>query len=110
MSGWQPDGMGIQDGNGSYSVRFIRPDMPGSLVTITFYPVIYSGRPGVYSVERAHEWVTGTSKDSRYAEVPGVAPQRSLEVASRLARTLAGEALQDAASITWDGQPFHKVG
>lgn len=112
MNGWQPGGMGITSGQDadSYSVSFTHPAAPGSELTVTFYPVIYSGRPGVYTVERLDRWTAGTWRDVRYAEVPGVVPQASLEVASRLARSFAEDALRNPARIGWDGQPFQMAG
>jgi hypothetical protein len=63
---WRPDGTGvvtsgdcggdIQAGE-SWSVRFIRPDKPGSLLTVTFYPVEYDECPGEFVMQRKIEWM-----------------------------------------------------
>lgn len=60
VAGWQPDGTGvvsngdcggdIQRGE-SYSVRFVHPDLYGSLVTITYYAVEYDECPGEFAVQ-----------------------------------------------------------
>lgn len=66
-SDWRPDGTGVEP-NGdavggdiqrgeSYSVRFIRPDRPRSLVTVSFYATESDNNPGEYGVQRQVEWL-----------------------------------------------------
>lgn len=65
-SQWRADGDGvgssgdcggdIQWGD-SYSVRYVRPDMPGSLITVTFYAVEYDENPGEFGVQRQVEFM-----------------------------------------------------
>jgi hypothetical protein len=63
-NGWCPDGTGVRS-NGdygrdiqrgdSYSVRFVRPDMRGSLITVSFYAVEYAKCLGEFAVQRRDE-------------------------------------------------------
>jgi hypothetical protein len=119
---WQADGRGVLDGGtcggdiqagNSYAVRFIRPDLPGSMITVTFYPV--ADCPPGFVVERQVEWLVcedpadpgGTEVWSRYAydrpygtvfPHPDQAQDDAYEAATQ---TL------DLASVygRWDGQP-----
>lgn len=63
---WEADGTGvvsngdqggdIQRGD-SYSVRFTHPDLPGSLITVSFYAVEYEENPFEFVVQRQVEWM-----------------------------------------------------
>jgi hypothetical protein len=120
---WRSDGSGvvsngdcggdIQDGE-SFSVRYIRPDMPGSLITVTFYPVTYEELPGEWQVERQVEWMVcedpadpGSteiwSEESRQIVSALVSTVQS--EAEREARELAELALYQGSAHGWDGQP-----
>jgi hypothetical protein len=123
MATWQPDGTGIQDGGdcggdiqagNSYSVRFTRRDMPGSLVTITFYPVEYDNCPGEFVVQRQIEWMvcrdprdpgsTEIWSDVEYDDVSDTV-SGTVAGAEREACGKATYALGTADEIKWDGQP-----
>src|SRR5215469_3802815 len=64
--GWypHPDGVteagdvggDIQAGK-SWSVRFVRDDLPCCLIDVTFYPVQYEETPGEWAVQRQVEWL-----------------------------------------------------
>jgi hypothetical protein len=126
VRGWHPDGTGItsegdsaggdiQRGD-SYSVRFICDDIPGSLVTVTFYAAEPGEDSGGYVVQRQIEWMVcedpadpgGTEiwSDVEYDDT--VLPDwASLAIAEAEARRNAGIALAfDADDISWNGHPF----
>jgi hypothetical protein len=120
--GWRPDGTGVTSGGdcggddqrgGSYSVRFVRDDLPGSMITVSFY-VIERG-PWRYGVDHKTEWMvcadpanrddteiwSDESYDAATDEV-----YTSPVTARAEARDLAQSALDDAdAYADWDGQP-----
>ena len=63
---WQADGTGVQPGGDiggdiqagdSYSVRYRRADLPGSMITWTAYPVEYDNCPGEFVVQTQTEWL-----------------------------------------------------
>ncbi len=121
---WQPDGTGVTDGGlagdhiqrgRSWSVRFVRPDLPGSRITVTFYAAACSERPGGFVVQRQIEWLVcedpadpwGTEvwSDTDYKDVTDEVI-RSQGAAEREARRFAEAALGLAADYgQWDGQP-----
>lgn len=119
---WQPDDSGVTSGGDaggdeqagdSYSVRFTRPDLPGSLITVSFYASKTGRRE--YGVTRQVEWLVcadpsdpgGTEiwSDYSYDEVSPV-PVGSRAEAEALAREFAESALDDPTAYGgWDGQP-----
>lgn len=121
---WQQDGSGVVDGGdiggdiqagNSYSIRYVRQDLPGSLITVTFYPVQYDGsEPGEWSIQRQTEWLVcedpadpgGTEiwSDGDYQDVACVDAD-SVEVAEWEARDLATAALGDGWTHDWSGLP-----
>lgn len=122
-SEWRPDadgaGLGpdiggdIQRGN-AYSVRYIRPDMPGSLITVSFYPVEYDSCLGEFVVQRQVEWLVcedpsdpgGTEiwSDYDYTDVSDVVAGSAGE-AEQEAREFADAALGQGWTHRWDGEP-----
>ena len=123
---WRPDGIG-GDGNGdavggdyqrgdSYGVRFVRDDMPGSLIDVTFYAVEYDENPGEFRVQRCVEWrVCEDPEDPGGTEVwsdaiyddPMDTTFDSAGAAEDNARETAEDALERADAYgTWDGEPF----
>jgi hypothetical protein len=123
---WHPDGTGVQPGGDavggdiqrgdSYSVRFIRDDMPGSLLTVTFYAVEYGNCPGEFVVQRQIEWLLcsdpadpgGTEIWSDY-EYDDISPtvMDTAGQAEQAAREVAAQDLDGGAEdINWNGQPF----
>jgi hypothetical protein len=132
-SKWQADGTGvvsngicggdIQHGD-SYSVRYIRPDMPGSMITVSFYAVEYDENPGEFVVQRHLEWLvcedtadahnTLVWSDDAYDDpmsgscIPFTAGTQvfdSAEKAEEDARDSAEDALNRGHLHGWDGQP-----
>jgi hypothetical protein len=121
---WQPDGTGvtsggdvggdIQVGEDSYSVRYLRADMPGSMITITFYPVEYDECPGEYVVQRQTEWLVcedpadpgGTEiwSEYEYDDLP-THDSDTIAGAEREAQEYAEAALGYASDHQWDGEP-----
>jgi hypothetical protein len=123
-SQWRPDKHGaalgpdiggdIQRGD-AYEVRFIREDLPGSLITVTFYAVEFDECPGEFVVQRQVEWMVcedpadpgGTEIWSRaaYDVIPDVF-MRSEARAEEEARKLADAARHQASQYAgWDGLP-----
>lgn len=118
---WTPDGTGVVDGGQvagdqiglSYSVRYIRPDLPGSMITITWFVV--QKLPGHFDIERETEWLVcrdpadpgGTEiwSDTEYDDVPTLG-FGTLAAAEAEARRHAEDGLHTAAEYdTWDGEP-----
>lgn len=124
LASWRADGRGIvsngdacggdiQRGD-SYSVRFVRPEMPGSLITVTFYAVEYDQNPGEFDVQRQVEWmVCADPSDPGGTEIwsdvacDDLSPLviDSQAKAEREAREFADEELDAAPAHQWDGQP-----
>lgn len=122
-SEWRADGTGvvsngdcggdIQAGD-SYSVRYIRPDKPGSLITVTFYPVEYDELPGELAVQRQVEFMVcedpsdpgGTEiwSDCLYDDVSYKVIDTAAE-AEQDAREFAVTALGDGSDHGWNGEP-----
>jgi hypothetical protein len=120
---WQPDSRGVQPGGwvggdiqrgDSYSVRYVRPDMPGSLITRTAYAVEYDNLPGEFVIQIQTEWLVctdpsdpgGTEIWSDYAyDDEGCPIYDSAAKAEDAARQAAAELLGDAGSHDWNGQP-----
>ena len=122
-SQWRPDGTGvdsygdcggdIQRGD-SYSVRFVRPDLPGSLITETYYAVEYDECPGEYVVQRQVEFMVcedpadpgGTEiwSEVTYDDVSYLVKDTEAE-AEQEAREFADAALGHGDTHGWDGQP-----
>jgi hypothetical protein len=123
---WQPDGYGVMPGGDaagdiqvgeSYSVRFVAPEMPGSLITLWFYAVEYAELPGEFVVQRQVEWLTCTDpadpggtetwSDERCDGVIEVVISSTDEAETAAFRS-AEAALGDAGIYAgWDGQPFY---
>ena len=121
---WQPDGdvgsggdIGgdIQVGKDSYSVQFSRADKPGSLLTVTFYPVAYPQAPREFTVQRQVEWMvcddpsdpgsTEVWSDVEYTDLDD-AWYASAEQAEVAARDYARAVLADGTPYWgWDGDP-----
>ena len=118
---WQPDGSGVRMGGDrggdfqagdSFSVRYVRPDLPGALITRTVYPV-YGACPGEFAVQIETEWLLctdpadpgGTEVWSDYAYHDQSGTYGSAAAARAAASRVATELLQDAGSHDWDGQP-----
>jgi hypothetical protein len=115
-TGVQPNGDcggDIQHGN-SCSVRYVRPDMPRSLITVSFYAVEYDECPGEFVVQRQVEWLVcedpadpgGTEvwSDYEYDDVSATVMGSAAE-AEREARELADDALSRGWTHGWDDQP-----
>ena len=122
-SQWRADATGV-DSNGdcggdiqrgdSYSVRYIRPDLPGSLITVAFYAVEYAELPGEFVVQRQVEFMVcddpadpgGTEvwSEVTYDDVTYVVIGTEAE-AEQEAREFAAEALDRGWTHAWDGQP-----
>ncbi|SRR6266496_3703138 len=120
---WQPDGRGVQPGGhaggdiqagDSYSVRYVRPDLPGSLITRTAYPVEYDHLPGEFVIQIQTEWLVctdprdpgGTEIWSDYAyDDEGCPIYGSAAEAERAARRAASAMLGEAGIHDWNGQP-----
>lgn len=123
--GWQPDGTGVQstgDIGGdvqrgdSFSVRFTRPDSPGSLLTVAFYAAEGEEQPGEYFIQRATERLvcndpadpdaTEIWSDVEYADVNGREFWRTAAEAEAEAWQCAEDAFADGRPyFGWDGQP-----
>jgi len=122
---WHPDGTGV-DSNGwcggdiqrgdSYSVRLVRDDKPGSLLTITFYAAEYDENPGEFDVQRQVEWLVcsdpadpgGTEiwSDYSYDDVSAIVIDTE-EEAEDEARERAEAVLADPSPyFGWDGEPW----
>jgi hypothetical protein len=121
---WRPDGRGVQPGGHvggdiqtgeSYSVRYCRPDMPGSLITRTAYPVEYDECPGEHVVQIQTEWLVctdpsdpgGTEIWSDYAYDDDSEIYGSAAAAESAARKTADQMLGEADIETWNGLPDH---
>lgn len=121
-SEWRPDGTGVEP-NGdavggdiqrgeSYSVRFVRPDRPRSLVTVSFYATESDDYPGEYGVQRQVEFLVcedptepgGTEvwSDCHSDDVSDEVIDTEAEAESEAAGH-AQSALGDGDDINWDG-------
>jgi hypothetical protein len=120
---WRPDGTGITDGGDcggdiqvgetAPSVRFVRPDRPRSMITVTYYPVEYGNCPGEFVVQRQVEWLVcedpadpgGTEVWSDEARDDiGYTVMDSVEEAELVARELANLDLENGGQgCDWDG-------
>jgi hypothetical protein len=118
---WQPDGTGIRPGGdaggdiqagNSFSVRYVRPDLPGSLITRTAYAV--ENVPGEFTIQIQTEWLVctdprdpgGTEIWSDYAyDDEGCPIWSSVGEAEDAAREGAAKMLGEAEMHDWDGQP-----
>lgn len=119
----QPDGTGVQPGGdvggdiqrgGSYSVRFVRPDKPGSLITVTFYAVEY-GCPSGFVVQRQIEWLvcedpSDPGGTENWSEVVHDDPFSTAFDTVGAAEEDAWLAAQEALGVAWaygrwDGEP-----
>jgi len=118
---WQPDGSGVRPGGhgggdiqrgDSYSVRYVRPDMPGSLITRTAYAV--ENVPGEFTVQIQTEWLICTDpRDPGGTEIwsdvsyddEGAPIYSSAADGERAARQVAAELLGDAGAHDWNGHP-----
>lgn len=120
---WRPDDTGV-DSNGdcggdiqrgdSYSVRYVRPDMPGSLITETYYATEYDSLPGEFGVQRQVEFMVcedpadpgGTEiwSEVTYDDVSYLVIDTEAE-AEREAREFAEAALDRGWTHGWDGLP-----
>jgi hypothetical protein len=126
LATWQPDGTGvvsngdqggdIQRGD-SYSVRFTHPDLPGSLITVSFYAAEYDENPFEFVVQRQVEWMVcedpsdpgGTEiwSDYSYDDVSELVCYSAAD-AEQDAREWAEDALGEAWKYGgWDGQPSY---
>jgi hypothetical protein len=130
---WHPDGKGILPGGDvgdiqagdSYSVRFVRDDMPGSLITVKVYAVEphFVGVPGPQGAGAEYAWQeqvefmvcedpadpggTETWSDVEYEDSDLV--YETLAEADRAARSVAeGELRHHAATQEWDGKPDYE--
>lgn len=120
---WRPDDTGVSDGGDcggdiqagdSYSVRLVRSDLPGSLITITFYPVQYDETPGEFVVQRQVEWmVCDDPTDPGSTEVWSDEARDDVDAgifdtvgkAETEAHDAAEYVLANPSIYTWDGQP-----
>ena len=125
-SPWHPDGGGVTDGGddcggdvqagNSYAVRFIRPDLLGSLITVTFYPV--EDCPPGFVVERQVEWLVCTDPaDPGSTEIwSGYAYDRPYGTVFRNAVEAQDDAYEAATQTLdlawvyggWDGMPDYE--
>jgi hypothetical protein len=119
---WRPDGTGVTSGGDCggdaeagedfYSVGYVRPDRPRSLITVTFYPVEYDELPGEFVVQRQVEWLVcedpadpgGTEvwSDGEHDDVSGTVWDTAAE-AEREAQEFAADALERGWTHAWDG-------
>lgn len=126
VTGWQPDGTGVQpngdcggdvqDGE-SFSVRFTNPALPGRLITVAFYPVIYpEWKSREWGVERLVEWLICTDptdpggtevwSDTAVDLVNETAFYHRREAeAEAEAREFAEAGLSRAWTYAWNGAP-----
>jgi hypothetical protein len=115
-TGVQPNGdhggdIGVGD---SFSVRYRRLDLPGSMITVTFYPVEYPDCPGEIVVQREIEFLVCTNPaDPGSTEVwseestdDTAEVHDSVAEAEAAARELAEIALGHADLQTWNGLGF----
>lgn len=122
---WKPDGTGVQSAGDiggdiqrgeTYSVRFVRPDKPGSLYTVTFYAVEYDHQcPGEFVVQEQTEWmVCEDPRDPGGTEIWSDMQTRDISEhvwytqaeAEKEAREFAEAELRPGSSdIGWDGEP-----
>ncbi len=120
---WQPDGSGVQPGGHvggdiqrgeSFNVRYVRPDLPGSMITRTAYPVEYDHLPGEFVVQIQTEWLVCTDpRDPGGTEIwsdcayddEGAPIWSSAAEAEGAARRAASEMLGEAEIHDWNGQP-----
>jgi hypothetical protein len=118
---WQDDGRGVQPGaaitqnqaGASYCVRYVRDDMPGSFVIVTFCAVRL--RRGQYALYRQAGWLVCSSPDDP-SGVPiwieaGYGPvdapvYGAQEDAEWAAQDAAADALGRGCDHTWDGAPW----
>lgn len=123
-SEWRADGSGVKS-NGdcggdiqrgdSYSVRYVRPDMPAARITVMFYAIEPDELPGEFLVQRQVEWfITGPGGDEEwsgeaYDDMPTPAGLTVLG-AEREAREYAEAALDAGWTHRWDGQPDYQNG
>jgi hypothetical protein len=121
-SPWHPDNHGVTAGGDiggdiqagdSYEVRFVRDDMPGSLITVTVYAV-YWDENREYATQTQIEWmVCGDPADPGGTEIwsdvvydDGALVYDKLEQADHAAREAAeNELAHGAGAQGWDGQP-----
>jgi hypothetical protein len=122
--GWQPDGTGvvsagdiggdIQAGN-SYSLRYVRADMPGSLITVSYYGAEYDECPGEFIVQRQVEWMVcedpadpgGTEiwSDVAYDDVTEMYLDTAGEADAEARQCVEEDAADGSGYFGWDGQP-----
>lgn len=120
-SDWRPDGTGVDSAGDiggdiqrgeSYSVRFVRPDRPRSLVTVSFYATESDNNPSEYGIERQVEFLVcedpnepgGTEvwSDCHYDDISYEVIDTEAEAEAEAARH-AQSALGDGDDIRWDG-------
>lgn len=127
-SPWTPDEHGVQPGGDcggdyqvteSYSRRFVRPGVPGAMITVSFYGVACHDADGVptgeYAVEEQTEMLVCTDpadpggtevwSDYAYRDVNVLAIADEAE-AERKARRFAEGA--DMYGCGWDGRPVYE--
>ncbi len=120
-SGWHAGEHGVSEarsrGGGqagrSWSVRFTRDDMPGSLITVTFCA---TGDRGEFDVLRKVEWIVCTDPSDPAGTRAWSAEDcehmcpvaiTTAEGAEREAYEMACETVSEAATYgTWDGEPW----
>lgn len=133
-SPWHPDGHGVTIGGDvggdiqagdSYEVRFVRDDMPGSLITVNVYAVEphFVGEPGPkgagreYAIQTQTEYLVcadpsdpgGTEIWSEVEYEDWVLAYETLAEADQAARQSAeGERAHGVAAKEWDGKPDYK--
>lgn len=122
-SQWRPDrgvasngdcGGDIQRGD-SYSVRYIRPDVPAATITVSFYAIEPDELVGEFLVQRQTEfYVRGPndeelSEETLYDDVSELYSDTA-EQAEQEAREWAEDALGRGWTHRWDGQPDYKNG
>ncbi len=117
---WQPDGSGVRPGGDcggvfqagdSFSVRYVRPDIRGALITRTAYPLRCGSE---YTVQVKTEWLICTDpadpggtevwSDESYDD-SGTGIYPSASAAEAAASQLAARLIGDAGTHDWDGQP-----
>lgn len=124
---WENDGDGVQLGGDvggdiqagdSFSIRYRRSDLPGSMVTITAYPVGYENCPDEFVVQTQTEYLVCTDpsdpggtevwSDVNYSD--GYEVYDTSAEAEGAARDKATAMLGYADTETWNGQPFQTTG
>lgn len=124
---WHPDEHGVSIGSDiggdaqvtdSFSVRLLRDDTPGSMITVSYYGARHASRRRAFTVRRHTEWlVCDDPADPGGTETWSAAGEDDLDFLlgspGEAWREASGQAEADLAAVLgglmrhdWDGQPF----